>query len=182
MGYWRSSCSEKSSLSIRPGRLDAEVTLVTLSSFTSTRLHGSRLHLCAVARTNFLERSTQEISAFPKGQSKQRISFTFTSRVFTLEKQPQSGQEKRYVLFLNQGLVFLASPAMAQEQDALYTQGFNPQTGVTPSKKAAKSPWPRRLLLLAGHCFQLHFIIVSRWFTSRDANPVRLSATLDSMD
>lgn len=48
MGYWRSSCSEKSSLSIRPGRLDAEVTLVTLSSFTSTRLRGSRLpSLCS---------------------------------------------------------------------------------------------------------------------------------------
>lgn len=73
---------------------------------------GAAFHPCAAARTNFLERSTQEISVFSK-RTEQVEDFTFTSWVFTLEKEPQSGQEKRYVPFLNQSVVFLASPAMA---------------------------------------------------------------------
>lgn len=159
MGYQRSSCLEKSSLSIQPGGLDAEVTLMTLSSFTSTRSAWEQPSIpCAVVRTNFLERSTPEINAF-SDRMERAEDFLFTSWVFTPETQPQSGQEKRQVPFLNQGFVVLAVPAMAWEQDALHTQGSNSQTDVTLSKRAAKIPWPSRLLLLAGQSFQLHFII-----------------------
>lgn len=109
---------------------------------------------CAVARTNFLERSTPEINAF-SDRMERAEDFLFTSWVFTPETQPQSGQEKSQVPFLNQGFVILAAPAMAWEQDTSHIQGSNSQTDVTPSKRAAKIPWPSRLLLLTGQCFQL---------------------------
>ena len=56
-------------------------------------------------------------------RTKQVKDLTFISWVFTLEKQLPSGQEQRYVPILNQGFVFLAAPALALEQEALYIWG-----------------------------------------------------------
>lgn len=45
---------------------------------------------------------------------------------------------------------------------------------MTPSKRAAETPWPRRVLLPAVQFFQLHLITLGEWFTSGDVNPMRL--------